>query len=156
MALLSFGSTDSVRVQQDLERWLLFCAAHPLAQDAFSPLNSLDFSAYTHALAVSKHPPTTVSHDVARLLGSSHTVSFRFVFGLPAEALPPSAAIRLRSLALSFRLRANPAIRAISIAFDKERVWSAGAAFLWTVRCPIPEFLPESCDCGQAWHSPIT
>src|SRR5205814_7279012 len=73
-----------------------------------------DFSAYAHALAVSKHPPTPMAHDVAGLLRFSHTVSFRFVFGLPAEALPPCAAIRLRSLALSFWLRASPAFRAIS------------------------------------------
>src|SRR5438045_2770653 len=81
---------------------------------ALSSLNSFDFPANAHVLAVSKHPPVSVSHDVAGLLGSSHTVSFRFVFGLPAEALPPSAAIRLRSSALSFLLRASPAFRAIS------------------------------------------
>ena len=81
---------------------------------ALSSLDGFDFPANAHALAVSKNPPTAMSHNVAGLLGSSHIVSFRFVFGLPAEALPPSAAIRFRSLALSFWLRASPAFRAIS------------------------------------------
>ena len=81
---------------------------------ALSSLNRFDFSANTHALTVPKHPPVPVSHDVTGLLSFSQTVSFRFVFGLPAEALPPSAAIRLRSSTLSFLLRASPALRAIS------------------------------------------
>jgi hypothetical protein len=72
------------------------------SHEALSSLNARDFPIYAHALAVSKHPPTTMSHDVAGLFGFSHTVSFRFVFGLPAEALPPSAEIRLRSSALTF------------------------------------------------------
>jgi hypothetical protein len=58
-------------------------------------LDSFDFPAYTHTLAVSKYPPTAVSREVAGLIGLSHGCSFRFVFGIPAEALPPSAAIRL-------------------------------------------------------------
>jgi len=79
-----------------------------------SSLNSLDSAADAYSLPVPEHPPTAVSHYVPSLFDSSHTVSFRFVFGFPAEALPPIAAIRLRSSALSFLLRASPAIRAIS------------------------------------------
>src|SRR5947207_14764649 len=81
---------------------------------ALGSLNRFEFSANTHSLTLPKHPPVPVSHDVTGLLSFSQSVSFRFVFGLPAEALPPSAAIRLRSSALSFLLRASPALRAIS------------------------------------------
>src|SRR4051812_16565246 len=104
---------------------------------ALSSLNSLDLPANTHALPVSKHPPVPVSHDMAGLLGSSHTVSF-FVFGFPAEALPPSAAILLRSPALSFLLRASPAFRAIS-----ERRSGLNFSVL-----ALPPSLPRARACG--------
>jgi hypothetical protein len=48
---------------------------------------------------------------------TSMVCSFRFVFGTPAEASPLSAAILLRSAALSFWLRASPAFLAISLHF---------------------------------------
>jgi hypothetical protein len=47
---------------------------------SFGSLNGFDFPAYANALAVSKHPPTAVSHDVADLIRFSHGCSFRFVF----------------------------------------------------------------------------
>jgi hypothetical protein len=53
-------------------------------------------------------------HDVAGLACLFHCFSFRFVLGIPAEALPPSAAILRRSSGLNFRLLASPAFRAIS------------------------------------------
>src|SRR2546428_557278 len=47
-------------------------------------------------------------------LSSFHVLSLGFLLlGLPFEALPPSAASRRRSLALSFSIRASPALRAI-------------------------------------------
>src|SRR5947199_135896 len=52
--------------------------------------------------------------DVAILLHFPHVSLLRLSLGLPFEALPPIAAIRLRSLALRFSHRAIPAFRAIS------------------------------------------
>jgi len=71
-------------------------------RETLGSLNGFDFPAYAHTLAVSKYPPTAVSHEVAGLISLSHGCSFCFVFGVPAEAFPPSAAIRLRSSGLSF------------------------------------------------------
>jgi hypothetical protein len=104
---------------------------------ALSSLNGLYFSTYSDTLAVPEHPPTVMSGDVADLIRLSHGCSFRFL-GVPAEALPPRAAIRLRSSGLSFRLRANPAFRAIWLR-------SVGLNFL---DLAAPPSLPSAEACG--------
>jgi hypothetical protein len=76
--------------------------------------------------------------DVAILMRFPHFSLLRLLLGVPFEALPPSAAIRLRSLALRFSHRAIPAFRAIS---DR----CAGVNFLVLAR---PPSLPSALACG--------
>jgi hypothetical protein len=101
-------------------------------------LHRLEFTAYTYALAVSEYPPSAMPHDVSGLICFSHGCPFRLVLGVPAEALPPIAEIRLRSSALSFWFRASPPLLAISLR-------SAGLNFLNLAAAPS---LPRAEACG--------
>src|ERR1039458_2863936 len=103
-----------------------------------SPLHCLKFTAHTYTLAVPEHPPSAMPHDVSGLICFSHGCSFRLVLGIPAEALPPNAAMRFRSPALSFWFRASPALRAISLR-------SAGLNFFNLAAAPS---LPSAEACG--------
>jgi len=102
------------------------------------PVYSFDHSANANAFPISHNPPASMAEDASVLLGSSHGFSFDFVLGLPLDDFPPRAAIRLRCLALSLWLLANPAFRAI-----RER--SAGLSFFFLAS---PPSRPRACACG--------
>ena len=87
-----------------------------------------------------KDPPFSVTADSTSYCSSHDCFSFevRPVLGLPFEALPPSAAIRLLSAFGSFLLRASPNFRANS---DR----SFGVVPFQRAKAPS---LPSACACG--------
>jgi hypothetical protein len=86
-------------------------------------------------------------HDVAGLirLSAFQGFSFLLLLGMPAEALPPRAAMRWRSSALSFSFRASPALRAISDRSAAVKLFDRA----------LPPSLPSAEACGLGFLTVI-
>jgi len=117
------------------------CLVHGVKRsESFGSLYASDRFTFANALTVTKYPPPSVAADRTFYCSSHDLFSFAFrpVLGLPLEALPPSAAIRLLSAFGSFLLRASPSFRPYA-----ER--SSGVLPFQRAKAPS---LPSACACG--------